>query len=252
MTRMQAPAKLAKFLHYVLGHSPAEFGLVTDGSGFVKIKELLKALHEEDGWRHVRRAHLDEIVMSLPRPGIELQEDVIRATDRSRLQAPRPARDLPKLLYVGIRRRAHSHVLERGLSPAGGRLVLSSDRDFALRMGRRMDQQPVILTVNVQKAGDCNIRFARFGEALFITEALPSDCLSGPPPPKTRPQAKRSEPAATPAPERKPGTFLLDWSADEEKHSTPRRKGHKKEPAWKKDLKHLKKRKKKFDKNQLS
>ena len=248
MARMQAPAKLAKFLHYILGRRPAEFGLVPDGSGYVKIKELLKALHEEDGWRHVRRPHLDEIVMVLPRPGIQLKEDGIRAADRSRLQAPRPARDLPKLLFVGIRRRAQAHVLERGLIPAGGRLVLSSDRDLALRMGRRMDQQPVILTVNVQQALDRGIRFSQFGDSLFITEALPSDCLSGPPLPKARPQPKRSEAAETPAPERKPGSFVLDWGADEEKPAALRRRGRKKDPAWKKDLKHMKKRKKKFDK----
>ena len=52
--------KLAKFLDYVLGRNPDEFGLVPDEQGYVKIKELLKALNQEEGWRHLRLANINE------------------------------------------------------------------------------------------------------------------------------------------------------------------------------------------------
>ncbi len=58
--------KKAKFLKYVLGLNPDEFGLVLDKDGYVKIKDLLKAVHEEDGWRSFRQANINEIMISLP------------------------------------------------------------------------------------------------------------------------------------------------------------------------------------------
>ena len=51
MRHKKDPKQLAKLLNYALGRDPDEFGLVPDESGFIKIKELLKALHEEDGWK---------------------------------------------------------------------------------------------------------------------------------------------------------------------------------------------------------
>jgi len=40
-------------LTYILAYRPDEFGLVPSEEGFVRYKDLLKALHEEDGWRTV-------------------------------------------------------------------------------------------------------------------------------------------------------------------------------------------------------
>ena len=54
MATNKALIKFSKFLVYILGRKPDEFGLVPDKDGFVKIKELLKAINEEDGWRHIR------------------------------------------------------------------------------------------------------------------------------------------------------------------------------------------------------
>jgi RNA:NAD 2'-phosphotransferase (TPT1/KptA family) len=71
--------KLAKLLDYALGRNPDEFGLVPDGDGFVKLKELLKALHEEDGWKAVRKAGIDEVMYSIADPPVEINKDRIRA-----------------------------------------------------------------------------------------------------------------------------------------------------------------------------
>ena len=45
--------QLSKLIQYILGRNPYEFGLVPDREGFVKIKELLKALNEETLFRNV-------------------------------------------------------------------------------------------------------------------------------------------------------------------------------------------------------
>ena len=79
MALQKSPKKLAKLLDYILGRRPDEFGLVTDSDGFIKIKEVLKALSEEEGLTYVRRAHLDEILITLPDPLIEIADNSIRA-----------------------------------------------------------------------------------------------------------------------------------------------------------------------------
>lgn len=75
MTQPKSLKQLSKFLGYILGYSPCEFGLIPDSDGFVKIKELLKAVCEEDGWRHVRWNHIREIMITETHPPIEVQEN---------------------------------------------------------------------------------------------------------------------------------------------------------------------------------
>ncbi|MCK7505928.1 MAG: hypothetical protein MZV70_18885 [Desulfobacterales bacterium] len=73
---------LAKMLAYVLGRRPDEFGLIPDAEGFVKIKDLLKALHEEDGWGYVNQSHLQRgPAQRSRRPAFEIDGNRIRAVD---------------------------------------------------------------------------------------------------------------------------------------------------------------------------
>ena len=202
---------LAKFIAYILERRPDEFGLVIDSEDYIKIKELLKALNEEKGFRHVRRTHLNEILYSIANPPFEIDENRIRAKHREHLPRPDVARDLPKLLYTYIRRKAHPNVMNKGIFPSGYKqVVLSARRDLAERMGKRSDPEPVILTVHVQKSLDNGVRFYQAGRLLFLADRIPPDSFSGPPLPKEKPEkikqaqthsAKQSEAA---------GSFLVD------------------------------------------
>ena len=55
MKKTKSTQILAKFIAYILERRPDEFGLVTDKEGFVKIKELLKAITEEKEWKYELR-----------------------------------------------------------------------------------------------------------------------------------------------------------------------------------------------------
>ena len=79
MKPQQSTRRLEKFIVYVLGRRPDEFGLVPEAEGWVKLKDLLKAINEENGWRHVRRSHIDEIVLTQPAPEIEINDNRVRA-----------------------------------------------------------------------------------------------------------------------------------------------------------------------------
>ena len=88
MKRGHALGKLSKFLTYILGRQPDEFGLVPDENGYVKTKDLMKVLAEEPGWRHVRLNQIREVVHISRSPTIEIQENRIRAVNRTHLRLP--------------------------------------------------------------------------------------------------------------------------------------------------------------------
>ncbi len=183
--------KLAKFLAYLLGRRPDEFGLVANADGYIKIKELLKAIHEEEGWRHIRQANLQEVLYSLPSPPFEIEDTLIRAKNPDHIPLPKPCPHPPKFLYTCIRTKAHLVVDEKGIMPTKHpRVLLSSDSDMALRIGRRIDPSPVLLTVQVEKALQNEVLFDQAGETLYLADAIPANCFTGPPLPKTETDKK--------------------------------------------------------------
>jgi putative RNA 2'-phosphotransferase len=238
MPGAKPPRQLAKLLAYILARRPDEFGLVPDRQGYVKIKDLLKALSEEPGWGYVRMSHFNEILLTLPAPPIEISAGLIRATDRSRLDEPRPATSMPKLLYTCVRCKAHRFTLENGIRPADRpEVVLSADRNLAERMGRRRDRDAVTLTVNVQQAQAMGVAFERAGEALFTSGPIPVGCFSGPPLPKAVPESRPPVGLPLPRTAPQPGSFTIDLQDLTQKQGKDKRQRQRKQIGWKKDAK---------------
>lgn len=247
MKPQQSTRRLEKFIVYALGRRPDEFGLVPAADGWVKLKDLIKALNEEDGWRHVRRSHIDEIVLTQPAPEIEINDNRVRARCRAHLPVPQPVDRPPKLLYTCVRRRAYFVVLEKGIAAAEGeKILLAAAPDLALRIGRRRDPQPVLLTVNVDQALPHGIGLHRFGELIYLADAIPCGCFTGPPPPKEKPVAVKPAMEPERASRHEPGTFVLDPSRFDPagRKSDPTRK--RREQDWKKDRRQQRKQKDKW------
>ena len=237
--------KFAKFLAYVLGRNPHEFGLVPDENGYVKTKDLLKALNEEEGWRHIQIGKINELLVSLPDPPVEMDNDRIRAKDRAHLPSLTESKNPPKLLYGCVRTRAYPFVYERGFSPSkGSYIVLSPDKEMAMRLGQRIDNEPVLLTVQVQQCLDNGLVFHQFGD-LFLTGPISVDCFTGPPLPK---QKEEKKPKETP-PERKidpmAGSFFMDLNKAEKEKPYKKKKKHD-GPAWKQDRRRNRREKDRF------
>jgi len=234
MQRLNAIEKLAKMLSYVLGRHPDEFGLVTNREGWVKIKDVLHALGEESGWRHVRTAHLNEVLLTHPDPPVEVVDGRIRARVRSRLPPATPSPGLPKLLYTCVRTRAHSTTMTHGIQPGESTpVILSSNPEMAARIGRRRDPHPVTLTVNVQQALAAGVTFEGAGAALFTAGAIPPQCFTGPPLPKEAPEPQRQRPKAE-AVAPSPGSFVLDPERLRGPRQREKPKGTHQENGWKK------------------
>ena len=155
---------LSSLMVYMLGHRPFEFGLVPDEEGFVTYKELLRSINEEPGWGHIRQVNINEVLLSKDRSLFEIGKDRIRTTLRHwDLDTKRPSQSVPGILFTGIRRRAHPVVMDKGLRPREGTYyILSPDKNIAERIGRRRDQEPVLLEVMAARAHKEGIHFQTY------------------------------------------------------------------------------------------
>lgn len=218
MGLMRARERLKGFLTYILGRNPYEFGLVPDENGFVKIKDLLKVLSEEDGWGHIKRSSIDELVIALPDPGIEIMDPYIRAVDREKLPKPSITEALPRLVFIGIRSRAHGHVLEKGILPFEGNpyVILSSDKAMAERIAMRKDHRPVLVTVNTKDAENTGVLFLTPGDTIYLVREIPVGCFTMPPLPQIDDPAERAPKKKTDTPKKQPtpGSFFPDFSTE--------------------------------------
>ena len=202
---MEPEKKLKAFtrlLNYILGRNPWEFGLAPDPEGYVAIKELLKAINEEEDLSHIRRAHIDELIVTLSPPPVEIKDAFIRAVDRTHLPQPNIPRSLPKLLYTPIRKKAYPHVAEQGIRPSSGyQVTLTDDPDMARRIGSRRGDTPVILNVNVAQAEREGVLFTQYGDIIYLAKFIPPGCFSGPPIPKTGKPSPGSQKNKVPKPD---------------------------------------------------
>ncbi len=216
---------LASLLVYILGHRPDEFGLVPDREGYVPVKRVLQAVREEPGWGHIREGHLREVLLGPGRGLLETEGKAVRAGER-RYTLEGPVLAPPGgLLFTPIRRRAHPHVAEKGLSPRPGPFhALTLDRDMALRMGRRLEKDPVILEIKASGPGAAPLVLWTLGK-LYLTPEVPPGAVAGPAVSKEaeaqRPdQEKRKKKKEKPSrpPDFRPGTFVLESDRDPAVH----------------------------------
>lgn len=230
---------LARMLAYLLGRRPDEFGLVLEDGGWVQIKTLLQALHEEPGYTRARREDLERLAALTSPPLLEIAGERVRSLNPPAPELRRePAGPLPSSLYLAISPKIHTQVWEQGLKPPPGReLVLSRTPEMARRLGRRRANAPVLVTVAAQAAARKGLDFQAYGEELFLTaQPIPREFLTLPGVPKElSPPKAAAKPKAPPT----PGGFILDLP---QMLSGKPEKGKKRDEAeWKKGARALRK-----------
>ncbi len=229
---------LARMLAYLLGRRPDEFGLVLEAGGWVQIKSLLQALHEEPGFSRVRREDLERLAVLISPPPVEISGEKVRSLTPPAPELRRDPVALPSLLYLAIPAKIHAPVWEVGLKPPGGReLVLARQPEMALRLGQRRDNRPLLVNVAAQAAAKDGITFQAYGEELFLSAAaIPREFLQLPPPPK---ETAPPKPAAKGKPKAMPGELLLDLP--QMLAGKPEKGKKRDEAAWKKGARALRK-----------
>jgi putative RNA 2'-phosphotransferase len=232
-------------MNYVLGYQPDEFGLAPDKEGYIRIKDLIKAINEEPGWGYVRKSHINEVLITLRENPFVLEDDRIKRIHPDERIMPLPDVTPPKLLYHCVRNKAYRVVCEKGIMPMGQHQVfLATTKDLALRIGKRRDPRPVLLTVLALRAAKAGVPFWKQGEFLYLVDHVPVQYFAGPPLPKEKEEGAKGKEQGPAIPSVSPGSFVLDMDRSHELHRQKlKRKGVKKEVAWKKDARKLRREK---------
>lgn len=232
-------AYLNRLLNYILGNMPDEFGLVPEKEGYISLKELLKAINEEPNMAYVRESHIREVLLNNRDGSFEINGKKIRSNKRNYTLTDKDQDRVhpPKTLYKGIKRKTYPFILKSGLLPGSKEhIVMTKDKDLAIRIAHRLDQKPIILEIKAGVAAENGIPFFLFGDSIYLADKIPVQFISGPPLPKELPSKKE-----TVEKEREiiSGSFILQAERDPD---LKRRKNVKKRIEWKKGMKKGRKR----------
>jgi putative RNA 2'-phosphotransferase len=232
-------AHLNRLLKYILENKPDEFGLVPDKEGYISLKELLKAINEESGMAYVRESHIREVLLHNRDDFLEINEKKIRSIKRNFTPVDKDHNGVypPKTLYKGVKRKAYPFILKSGLLPGSKEhIVMTKDKDLAIRTAHRLDQKPIMLEIKAQIAAENGIPFFLFGDSMYLADKIPVQFISGPPLPKELPSKKET---VNKEREIMSGSFILRAERDPD---LQRRKNAKKRSEWKKEMKKGRKR----------
>ncbi|NPA49985.1 MAG: hypothetical protein GXO20_08395 [Thermodesulfobacteria bacterium] len=231
--------RLEKILYYILGRRPDEFGLFLE-DGFVKLKDLLKALNETEGYKDVRLKKLRDFFLIFKPERFEFLEEKNLVRVKKDIAPPEIYETIfvenpPRILYTPVKPRAWIKVSEEGL--AAERIILSAEEELAARLARR--RGAILIMVDTRKAMSEGAVFERYLEKLYLSSWIPAAALKGPPVDDEfraryarKPKEKKEEP-------------LPEESIPISEETVAYRKitrGRKKDPAWKKTRRKLRRR----------
>lgn len=226
--------RLEKMLFYMLGRRPDEFGLLLDEQGFIRLKDLHKALVEIEGFKNVRLKQLTDLFLIFKPERFDFSEEEKRVRVKPELASPLVrqrnfAEDPPRYLFTPVKPRAWIRVSEEGL--AAENILLTPDEELASRMAKR--RGALIIKVDSLQAMKMGAIFESYLEKLFLSSWIPAQALFGP---KVDEEFKKRY-AKKPKPKEEPTEeeAIIPFTLPEE--PLPYRKitrGRKKDPAWKK------------------
>lgn len=173
--------KLSKEISYALRHAPWEYELELDREGFVPVQQLIDALNENGKYdRLVTVSDLAHIIEISDKKRHELKGDTIRALYGHSVPMHISKEKIipPDILYHGTTHRALNMILNDGLKPMGRQYVhLSVDTDTAVQVGKRRDNDPVILKVDAARAYKDGTAFYKGNDKVVLADYVPGDYI---------------------------------------------------------------------------
>ena len=166
--------KLSKEISYALRHAPWEYELELDSEGFVPVEQLINAINESSDYdRPITISDLEHIIEISDKKRHEIKGDKIRALygHSIPMHISKDVTIPPDVLYHGTTHKALDSILSAGLKPMGRQYVhLSVDTDTAMQVGKRRDNDPVILVIDAQKAYADGIIFYKGNDKVILAD----------------------------------------------------------------------------------
>lgn len=173
--------KLSKEISYALRHAPWEYELELNDEGWVSVNQLLNSLKHSNQWKDVTKENIEKMISLSEKKRHELTNNKIRALYGHSIPMKIIKEEVvpPKLLYHGTSPKYLESIMRDGLLPMTRQYVhLSEDLKTAKIVGKRKHVNPVILVIDSKKACKNNVRFYLGNEKVWISDAIPSNCLS--------------------------------------------------------------------------
>ena len=168
--------ELSKEISYALRHAPWEYELEIDEEGWVPIEQLLYSLRENKQWNDIKKSHIIEMINQSEKKRHEIHNEKIRAFygHSIPMKIKKTEGKPPRLLYHGTTQESKEKIMQGGLLPRSRQYVhLSQDVGTASEVGKRRTQNPVILTINAQKAYENGIKFYLGNEKVWLADFVP-------------------------------------------------------------------------------
>jgi len=173
--------KLSKEISYALRHAPKEYNLYLDELGFVKISDLLYSIncsHHYD--KLITIADLQYIIANSSKKRHQIKDDKIRAlyghstNDKVLKDKAIP----PNILYHGTTHTSIDSIMVDGLKPMSRQYVhLSTDIETAINVGKRKDNNPIVLEINTKIAFNSGVTFYLGNENVWLSDPIPPEYI---------------------------------------------------------------------------
>ena len=174
--------ELSKEISYALRHAPWEYELELDEEGYVPVQQLIDTINESKKYdRPITINDLKHIIKISDKKRHEINEDKIRALYGHSVPMHISKEPIipPDVLYHGTTHEAFNSIMKNGLKPMSRQYVhLSVDINTAVQVGKRRDNNPIVLIVDAAKAYTDGIRFYKGNEKVVLSDYIPSCYLS--------------------------------------------------------------------------
>ena len=173
--------ELSKEVSYALRHAPWEYELEIDENGWVDTDQLLNALRENVKWAKIEEKDLEYMIKSSEKKRHEIISGKIRALyGHSKLnKIVKEVKEPPEFLFHGTARRYFNSIKEYGLVPKLRQYVhLYVDTETALQVGKRHDNQPILLQINAKEAWFNGFKFYQGNDKVWLADLIPNRYIS--------------------------------------------------------------------------
>lgn len=172
---------LSKEVSYALRHAPWEYELEMDEEGWVSVSQLIDALRNDQKWSDVNVDDLKKVIELSDKKRHEILGDKIRALygHSVPMKIHKDEQKPPQFLYHGTARKFVKPIYEKGLLPRARQYVhLSQDMETAIQVGKRRDEQPIILVIDAAKAYKQGVKFYHGNEKVWLADFIPAEYIS--------------------------------------------------------------------------
>ncbi len=167
--------KLSKEISYALRHAPWEYELELDENGWVDLQQLIESLREDKKWRNIGIEDITKALESSDKKRHEIKARKIRALYGHSIPQKiiKITKEPPEILYHGTARGFIEAIMTDGLLPKGRQYVhLSSDTGTAMQVGKRRDEEPVLLKIYAKRAWNEGVKFYHGNETIWLADSV--------------------------------------------------------------------------------